>query len=44
MCGTRADAAHTVWPIASITKTVTAIALLQLVDDGRAFARAGVRV
>jgi len=31
----RADAARTVWPIASITKSVTAIALLQLVDEGR---------
>ena len=29
------DPARTVWPIASITKAVTAMAVLQLVDDGR---------
>ena len=31
----KVDAARTVWPIASITKVVTAIAVLQLVDSGR---------
>jgi CubicO group peptidase (beta-lactamase class C family) len=31
----RADPARTVWPIASITKTVTALAVLQLVDEGK---------
>jgi CubicO group peptidase (beta-lactamase class C family) len=33
--GAKADPARTVWPIASITKVVTAMAVLQLVDDGR---------
>src|SRR5262245_33713716 len=33
--GTKADPAKTVWPIASITKAVTSIAALQLVDEGR---------
>jgi CubicO group peptidase (beta-lactamase class C family) len=33
--GAKVDPARTVWPIASITKAVTAMALLQLVDDGR---------
>jgi CubicO group peptidase (beta-lactamase class C family) len=33
--GDRADPARTIWPIASITKTVTALAVLQLVDQGR---------
>ncbi len=32
--GTPADAERTVWPVASITKTVTAIAALQLVERG----------
>ncbi len=32
---TRVDPERTVWPIASITKTVTAMAALQLVADGR---------
>ena len=31
----RADPATNVWPIASITKTVTALAVLQLVDAGK---------
>jgi len=33
--GSRVDPARTVWPIASISKTVTAMAVLQLVDQGR---------
>jgi len=33
--GAATDPAQTVWPIASITKIVTAMAVLQLVDDGR---------
>src|SRR5262245_28337176 len=33
--GAKVDPARTVWPIASITKAVTAMAVLQLVDDGR---------
>lgn len=33
--GARLDPARTDWPIASITKTVTALAVLQLVDRGR---------
>jgi CubicO group peptidase (beta-lactamase class C family) len=33
--GASVDPARTVWPIASITKVVTAMAVLQLVDDGR---------
>src|SRR5262245_22555616 len=33
--GEPVDPARTVWPIASITKAVTAMAVLQLVDDGR---------
>ncbi len=33
--GGKADPARTVWPIASITKIVTAMAVLQLVDQGR---------
>lgn len=33
--GTKVDPARTVWPIASITKVVTSMAVLQLVDDGR---------
>jgi len=32
--GEKVDPARTVWPIASITKAVTAMAALQLVDDG----------
>ena len=31
----KVDPARTVWPIASITKTVTALAVLQLVDEGK---------
>ncbi|HWN05609.1 MAG TPA: serine hydrolase domain-containing protein, partial [Steroidobacteraceae bacterium] len=31
----KVDPARTVWPIASISKAVTAMAVLQLVDDGR---------
>jgi CubicO group peptidase (beta-lactamase class C family) len=31
----KVDPARTVWPIASITKTVTALAVLQLVDAGK---------
>lgn len=34
--GAKVDPARTVWPIASISKAVTAMAVLQLVDDGRA--------
>jgi CubicO group peptidase (beta-lactamase class C family) len=34
--GRRVDPAGTVWPIASISKAVTAMAVLQLVGDGRA--------
>jgi CubicO group peptidase (beta-lactamase class C family) len=34
--GRKVDPASTVWPIASISKAVTAMAVLQLVDDGRA--------
>jgi len=34
--GTKVDPARTVWPIASISKAVTAMAVLQLVDDARA--------
>lgn len=33
--GARVDPARTIWPVASITKTVTAMAVLQLVDQGR---------
>ncbi|MGH8252014.1 MAG: serine hydrolase domain-containing protein [Steroidobacteraceae bacterium] len=33
--GTKVDPTRTVWPIASITKIVTAMAVLQLVDQGR---------
>jgi CubicO group peptidase (beta-lactamase class C family) len=33
--GVGVDPARTVWPIASITKAVTAMAVLQLVDQGR---------
>lgn len=33
--GAKVDPARTVWPIASITKIVTAFSVLQLVDDGR---------
>src|SRR5688572_26766186 len=33
--GAKVDPARTVWPIASISKAVTAIAVLQLVADGR---------
>jgi CubicO group peptidase (beta-lactamase class C family) len=31
----KVDPARTVWPIASITKTVTALAVMQLVDSGK---------
>ncbi|HEY7007206.1 MAG TPA: serine hydrolase domain-containing protein, partial [Sphingomicrobium sp.] len=31
----KVDPARTVWPIASITKTVTALAVMQLVDNGK---------
>jgi CubicO group peptidase (beta-lactamase class C family) len=34
--GAKVDPARTVWPIASISKAVTAMAVLQLVEDGRA--------
>ena len=34
--GAKVDPARTVWPIASISKAVTAMAVLQLVADGRA--------
>src|SRR5688500_9705121 len=34
--GAKVDPARTVWPIASISKAVTTMAVLQLVDDGRA--------
>src|SRR5688572_1489497 len=34
--GAKVDPTRTVWPIASISKAVTAMAVLQLVDDGRA--------
>jgi CubicO group peptidase (beta-lactamase class C family) len=33
--GAKVDPARTIWPVASITKAVTAMAVLQLVDDGR---------
>lgn len=33
--GERADPERTVWPVASITKTVTALAALRLVEQGR---------
>lgn len=32
---TPADPVRTIWPVASVTKTVTALAVLQLVDRGR---------
>ena len=34
--GAKVDPARTVWPIASISKAVTAMAVLKLVEDGRA--------
>jgi CubicO group peptidase (beta-lactamase class C family) len=33
--GARVDPARTVWPIASVTKVITAMAVLQLVDEDR---------